>query len=560
MKILVVDDNEVNLHLLVAMLGRNNYEVIKANNGYDAIKVFEQHQPDLVLMDIMMPGMDGRECASRLKQIAGDVYVPIIYVTALSQEAALSTALAAGGDDFVSKPINFDILLSKIKAHGRIQELNSELSQKNCQLADYNLRLERDQELAAHFFDKALKHSYLDPAIIRHHLSAASAFNGDLLMAAPRPGGGIYVILGDFTGHGLGASIGSLPVAQIFFNLTRQGAWIGDIARELNRELRNLLPDDMFLAATLVELNSTGTRLSVWAGGLPDAYLIDSQNHAHRIIRSSYPPLGILDDDNFNPATDSYAVNQGEHLYLYTDGIIETKNALGEEYGIERLHKLFLQHETGVFEQIIDSIRLFLGHEHQTDDTSFVELVCQPIAEKTDDKVKPPDSDANDVLLPYRLSIELSDDQLKNETDIVSQLSSMICASTLAAHKGTIHTILAEIYTNMLEHGLLHLSSKQKSNNDGFDAYYAHKQQALAQATGLLMRLDITLQPDSDSPRSRLVICASHNAESTQAVAVDPNQDPTTKPSGRGMLLLESLCERVVLEDKGQRVTVTYLA
>lgn len=557
MKILVVDDNKVNVHLLVTMLRRNHYEVISASNGYDALKAFEQQQPDLVLMDIMMPGMDGRECASQLKQISGEAYIPIIYVTALSQEAALSTALAAGGDDFVTKPINFDILLSKIMAHGRIQELNNELQQKNRQLAGYNRSLERDQELAAHYFDKALKHSYLDPGIIRHHLSAASAFNGDLLMAAPRPGGGIYVILGDFTGHGLGASLGSLPVAQVFFNLANDGAWIGDIARELNRELRNLLPDDMFLAATLVELNSTGNRLSVWAGGLPDAYLIDSRNHTHRVIRSSYLPLGILDDDSFNPATDSYDVCHGERLYLYTDGIIETNNELGEVYGMERLHKLFLQHKTNVFEQIIDSIRQFLGHKNQTDDTSFLELICQPIVASDVEANGSPASAEAGIFIPYHLSFELHDEQFKTETDIVSHLSEMICASTLAPHKGIIHTILAEIYTNMLEHGLLNLHSELKCRDDGFDTYYAQKQKALKQAKDLVMRFDISLQPGS--PRNRLVICASHNGESTQTIPSVSEPDSQDQPYGLGLLLLESLCQQVITEDKGRRVTAIYL-
>lgn len=557
MKILVVDDNEVNVHLLDSMLSRNNYEVVKANNGFDAIKIFEQQQPDLVLMDIMMPGMDGRDCASQLKQMAGDIYIPIIYVTALSQEAALSTALAAGGDDFVSKPINFDILLSKIKAHGRIQQLNSELNEKNRQLAHYNRCLERDQELAAHFFDKALNHSHLDPRVIRHHLSSASAFNGDLLMAAPRPGGGIYVILGDFTGHGLGASIGSLPVAQIFFNLTRRGAWIGDIAREINSELNNLLPDDMFLAATLVELNSTGERLAIWAGGLPDAYLIDTETQSHRIIKSCYPPLGILDEDSFNPATDSYTVCRGERLYLYTDGVIETQNSQGESYGVERLHKLFVQHGADAFEQIISSIRRFIGHENQSDDASFVELICQPIAETLEDKSADRYPVKGAILVPYQLTLELHDRELKSEIDVVSYLSDMLCSSALSAHKGIIHTILAEIYTNMLEHGLLNLNSEKKCNDAGFTAYYDQKDQAIKHANNLQMRFEISLQPDT--PKSRLLIRASHNAGNLQTVTPNAPQSRQAVPCGRGMLLLENLCEHVSLDEGGTRITAIYL-
>jgi CheY-like chemotaxis protein len=558
MKILVVDDNATNVRLLVSFFNRQNYEVVSASNGLEAIELFKQDSPDLVLMDIMMPGMDGRECASKLKQLAGDKYIPIIYVTALSQEAALATALAADGDDFVNKPINFDILMSKVHAHSRIQELNAELIQKNTQLAQYTLSLERDQELAAYFFDKALKHSYLDPGIIRHHLTSAKAFNGDLLMAAPRPGGGIYLILGDFTGHGLGASIGSLPVSQTFFNLAKNSCWIGDIARALNRELHNLLPDDMFLAATLVELNSTGERLSLWTGGLPDAYLIDPQKHTHRIIKSAHPPLGILSDERFNPATDTFEVHHGEHLYLYTDGVIEAHNPQGETYGSTRLHELFLQHETDVFDEVINEIQEFIGPGQQADDTSFVALICQPIATLQTDAVAQDVEQLPPAAIPYHLSIRLTDKELKNKIDAVSYFSEMICATNLAPYKGIIHTILAEMYTNMLEHGLLHLDSTQKNEDIGFIHYYDQKDESLQLARDLVLDVNVVYELGSDT--NRLTITMSHNGDGNNEFATTDNENIHDTPGGRGMLLLENLCEDVEISDGGRSIKAVYQA
>ena len=558
MKILVVDDNEVNVRLLASMLRRRDYEVVEANNGYDAIDIFKHELPDLVLMDIMMPGMDGRECATQLKRISGDIYIPIIYVTALSQDAALSTALSAGGDDFVSKPINFDILLSKIGAHRRIQELNNELAQKNAQLAQYNLALERDQELATHFFEQALKNSYLEPSIIRHHLSSASAFNGDLLLSAPRPGGGIYVMLGDFTGHGLGASIGSLPVAQTFYNMTKNTCWIGDIAKELNREIRELMPDDMFLAATLVELNSTGKHLAVWAGGLPEAYLIDPHTHTQRIIKSAYPPLGILADDSFNPATDSYTVANGERLYLYTDGVIEAKNLQGQLYGSKRLHSLFLEHETDAFNQIIGNVQAFVSQENQTDDISFVELTCQPVHIAIDVEAAADIQNTLSVAVPYSLTIRLTDKELKNETDVVSCLSEMICSTNLAPYKGIIHTILSEIYSNMLEHGLLDLQSEQKYDEDGFAAYYEQKNNLLKHSNDLLLEINISYEPELT--HNKLAISMAHNGKPANSINSTHSGDTNTEAYGRGMLLLTSLCEDVNFYDEGRKVEVVYLA
>lgn len=556
MKILVVDDNDVNVRLLVSMLTRKKYDVLSANNGFDAIEIFKQHLPEMVLMDIMMPGMDGRKCASELKQIAGDTYVPIIYVTALSQEAELSTALAAGGDDFVSKPINFDILLSKINAHRRIYELNAELAQKNRELAKYNLSLERDQALASHYFERALKHSYLDPGVIRHHLTAAKAFNGDLLMAAPRPGGGLYLILGDFTGHGLGASIGSLPVSQIFFNMSKNRCWIGDIARELNRELRNLLPDDMFLAATLVELNATGERLEIWTGGLPEAYLIDVQDHTQRIIQSMHPPLAILNDESFNPATCSFNVRHGERLYLYTDGFIEAKNLHGEGYGNIRLKELFQHHGNDAFDRIIDDIQAFIGHEKRTDDTSFVELTCRPVNGTQPAQANQELLEHAQVAIAYSLDITLTDSDLKNEVDVVSYVSDMICTTTLAPYKGIIHTIIGEIYSNMLEHGLLNLDSNLKCDDEGFIEYYEKRKTALMCAKDLSLEINIRFQPHTSN--DKLVITMSHNGNPQANFDQSQTDELNTRPCGRGMLLLKNLCENITVFDGGRKVQAVY--
>lgn len=556
MKILVVDDNEVNRRLLHSILTRKAYQVIEATNGFDAIEIFKRQSPDLVLMDIMMPGMDGRQCAAELKQIAADVYIPIIYVTALSQDSALSVALESGGDDFVTKPINFDILISKIRAHTRIQELNAEVGQKSRQIAKYNAILERDQELAGHFFEKALKHNYLNPSVIRHHLSSATAFNGDILMAAPRQGGGLYLILGDFTGHGLAASIGSLPVSQTFYSMAKQACWIGDIARSLNRELAELLPADMFLAATLVELNSTGERLLVWAGGLPDAYLYNPESRTCRTVKSAHLPLGILSDEKFNPACQSINVEHGERLYLYTDGVIEARNPQGEFYGEQRLRDLLSQHETGLFDNIIANIQEFIGNEKQTDDTSFVELTCKRVYAYESNEAKQASADTALTDMPYNLQITVTDDILKNNTDVVTYMSEMICATTLAQYKGLIHTILAEMYTNILEHGVLRLNSSQKENDSGFSSYYENKQAGLNNTTGMCIEINVKYQRDGAG--KELIISMSHNRDSNHEITTTLNDSFHEHPHGRGMLLLNNLCENVRLSHDGKNLEVVY--
>src|SRR3990167_4121224 len=101
MKILVADDIESNRKLLRWMLEDEGFSVIEAVNGTEAIEKFDHEAPDLILMDVMMPGMDGIEATSRIKAGAGAIHTPIIFLTALSDDESLSKCLLAGGDDFL---------------------------------------------------------------------------------------------------------------------------------------------------------------------------------------------------------------------------------------------------------------------------------------------------------------------------------------------------------------------------------------------------------------------------------------------------------------------------
>src|SRR5690606_24796745 len=164
--------------------------------------------------DVMMPVMDGFEATRAIKEYLGDRHIPIIFLTALSDDASLAKCLAIGGDDFLSKPINEKILQAKIKAHSRIKELNVQLNRQNQELKRLHRLTLREHEIAKAVFDNALASSRLDCGNIRHYISPATTFNGDLLLVSVSPSGGLYALLADFTGHGLPAAIGAIPRSE----------------------------------------------------------------------------------------------------------------------------------------------------------------------------------------------------------------------------------------------------------------------------------------------------------------------------------------------------------
>ncbi len=125
--ILVVDDNPQNLELLEAYLEDLSCKVISAEDGVQAMRAVAEHNPDLILLDIMMPKMSGFEVCRRLKEDQATCDIPVVMVTALNELGDIERAVAAGTDDFLSKPINKLELLTRVKSLLRVRHLKGEL-------------------------------------------------------------------------------------------------------------------------------------------------------------------------------------------------------------------------------------------------------------------------------------------------------------------------------------------------------------------------------------------------------------------------------------------------
>ena len=133
-KLLVVDDVQTNVLLLKALLGKEGYGILVANNGQEALEVIRNENPDLILLDVMMPGMDGFEVAERLKSEEFRCEIPIIFLTALDDTQSIVNGFKLGVGDFISKPFRKEELMVRIKhqlslvaARRIIEEKNEEL-------------------------------------------------------------------------------------------------------------------------------------------------------------------------------------------------------------------------------------------------------------------------------------------------------------------------------------------------------------------------------------------------------------------------------------------------
>ncbi|WP_286973604.1 response regulator, partial [Pseudomonas sp.] len=214
--ILIAEDNAADRMLLSTIVSRQGHRVITAANGLEAVSLFHSERPQLVLMDALMPVMDGFEAARLIKQASGEELVPLIFLTSLSEGEALVRCLEAGGDDFLAKPYNRVIIEAKLLAMDRLRSLHATVLQQRNLISAHNDYLLNEQHVAKAVFDKVAHSGCLNAANIRYLQSPYAVFSGDLLLAAYQPSGDMHILLGDFTGHGLRAAVGAMPLAQIF--------------------------------------------------------------------------------------------------------------------------------------------------------------------------------------------------------------------------------------------------------------------------------------------------------------------------------------------------------
>ena len=142
-RILIVDDNETNRDILVTRLSRHGYETLQAADGEEALASASQHQPDLILLDVEMPKLDGFEVCRRLKKDPTMPFMPIVLCTARAASQDVVTGLDAGADEYLTKPIDQTALVARVRSMLRIKELHDKVQAQAKDLVIWNQTLER---------------------------------------------------------------------------------------------------------------------------------------------------------------------------------------------------------------------------------------------------------------------------------------------------------------------------------------------------------------------------------------------------------------------------------
>jgi len=145
-RILVVDDNEMNRDILVTRLEAHGYQTLQAADGEEALRGVAQHRPDVVLLDVMMPNLDGLEACRRLKSDRAVAFTPVILVTAKAATQDIVAGLDAGADEYLTKPVDQAALVARVRSALRIKSLHEQVQAQAADLANWNQTLARRVE------------------------------------------------------------------------------------------------------------------------------------------------------------------------------------------------------------------------------------------------------------------------------------------------------------------------------------------------------------------------------------------------------------------------------
>ncbi|HJX97639.1 MAG TPA: SpoIIE family protein phosphatase [Chthoniobacterales bacterium] len=319
-QILIVDDDATSRNLLARMLTAAGYVCRETDNGGDALKLVRQEQPAVLLLDYLMPKMDGAETLKRLRAdpIPAVAQIPVIMLTGHGESEV--TCLSAGADDFVVKPIHAEVLQARIETQLRLHAMRVQLQQQNQELEAWRRNLERDLA-AARLTQQSLipqKAPKLEGWQIAACYRPVIEVGGDIYGWLPIKNGRWLFWIADATGHGASAALMTTLAKLLFHHGHEEHDQSVKIMEAVNNDLRGIFAGRSFMSAMCVALDpKTGEATVVGAGHPP--LLVTRFGRGTEAVPSSAPPLGLVEQSQFVETV--LQLNPGDAFTLYTDGL-----------------------------------------------------------------------------------------------------------------------------------------------------------------------------------------------------------------------------------------------
>jgi sigma-B regulation protein RsbU (phosphoserine phosphatase) len=373
-RILIVDDVKANVDILVQAL-KDEYKLSVALDGNTALRSIEKSQPDLVLLDIMMPEVDGYEVCRQLRASEATRELPVMFLSALEDVTNKTRGVEVGGNDYLTKP--FELLEVKARVRSLLKAKAYADAVREAMARD--LRIAREIQMGILPADPSVITKYTG---LRVHaaIEPAREVGGDLYEVLRTSADRVVVALGDVSGKGIPAALFMAVVVTVLRTLARQIAEPDEILRRLNDELAEQNPRGMFVTLQCLVFDLEKQRVSC-AGAGHHQLAIVSPGHPPRLaFPSSGRPAGLMPSNPIERET--LALTPGETFVLFSDGVSEAMNPQDAFYGEERLLATLAAVSgaapADMVARVLDDVRTFAAGAKQSDDITLLAVQYAP--------------------------------------------------------------------------------------------------------------------------------------------------------------------------------------
>ncbi len=376
--ILVVDDTPANLQVLAGMLKDRGYKVRPMPGGKLALLAAQRDPPDLILLDINMPEMNGYEVCERLKADDNLKGIPVIFISALTEQLDKVKAFAIGGVDYITKPFQMEELHARVETHLKLRRLQTELEEYSRHLEVARERLKFDLELA-----RGVQRSFLPLRMLEvpgyeffAHYESAYEIGGDYYDFILLPRGRVAILLGDVAGKGVVAALlmAKLSANAKFCMLTESDP--ATAITKLNSLMIHAGIADRFVTLVVAVLEPDNHTVTLVNAGHPPPLIY------HRATRTAEEtigneqtglPLGVL--DGFEYASCQVGMEPGDSILAFTDGVTEATDIQDRQLQTEGLYAavqggIYSTRELG--ERVVKVVKQFAAGRSQFDDIALV--------------------------------------------------------------------------------------------------------------------------------------------------------------------------------------------
>ncbi len=366
--ILIVEDNPASLEILSARLSANNYDILTAVDGRAGLDTVREKHPDLILLDIMMPKMDGIEVCKRIRADASLPFMPIIMVTAKADSKDVVAGLEAGGDEYLTKPVDHAALVARVKSMLRIKELHDTVVEQSNQL---QLQLKTAAKIQSLFWPEipVLKGG--------SHIWAISVpagyVGGDLYDVITLPDESVLVYVADVSGKGVPAALIMAALSTQIRSEALVQNEVDKLLEAVNNKLYSLTSEEGFFATIILSRywSSSGKLELTRAGHLQPIWITATGTETLPDLKGI--SLGVSPDVQCEKK--EIVLTPGNSVLLISDGVIEAENAKKELFGNDRLMG-HIQNTTGPpwGKSLLEKIQHWRGHAEASDDVTIVEI------------------------------------------------------------------------------------------------------------------------------------------------------------------------------------------